>query len=105
MRGARVVVAVLVMALFCVSLLAGAAVAAEKVSVKGKVKDYDVAQKTVTVTVDGKDTTFVVENETVLKKLDDRIVQGDEVKVKYTEEGGKNVIKGSNDLKGTKAGC
>ncbi|MFO0751877.1 MAG: hypothetical protein U0411_00945 [Thermodesulfovibrionales bacterium] len=97
--------ALLVMALFCAALIAGAATAADKISVKGKVKDYDLAQKTVTVTVGEKDMTFVVENESALKKLDDRILKGDEVKVKYTEEGGKNVIKGSNDLKGTKPGC
>lgn len=99
-------IAALVMALFILSLGLGAALAADKVIVKGKVKDYNLAEKTVTVTADdGKEMTFAVENETAFKKLDDKILKGDEVKIKYTEEGGKKVIKGSNDLRGTKPGC
>jgi hypothetical protein len=98
--------ALVTMALFCMTLFAGVVVAAEKVTVLGKVKSYDLPNKTVTITTkEGKDMTFTVENETALKKLDDRIMAGDEVKIKYVNEGGKNVIKGSNDLKGTKAGC
>lgn len=98
-------VAVLVVTLFCVALFAGMAIAAEKMEGKGKIKDYDLNKKTVVVTIDGKDTTFVVEHEGALKKLGDRLEKGDEVKVKYTNDGGKNVIKSFNDLKGTKPGC
>ncbi|MEW5744285.1 MAG: hypothetical protein AB1805_02415 [Nitrospirota bacterium] len=105
MKASRVI-ALAVMALFSIALLSGVVLAAEKVTVKGKVKDYDLAGKTVTITTDdGKDMTFAVENESAMKKLDDRILKGDEVKVKYVSEGGRNVIKGSNDLRGTKAGC
>lgn len=96
--------AVLVVTLFCVALFAGVALA-EKMEAKGKIKDYDLNKKTVVVTIDGKDMTFVVEHEGALKKLGDRLEKGDEVKVKYTNEGGKNVIKSFNDLKGTKPGC
>lgn len=105
MKASRVI-ALLVAALFSVTLVAGVALAADKVIVKGKIKDYDISKRTVTVSTDnGKDMTFVIENDTALKKLDDRLLKGDEVKIKYVDEGGKMVIKGSNDMKGTKAGC
>lgn len=98
-------VAVLVMAFFCIAIVAGAVLAADKIEVKGKIKDFDLAKKIVVVTVDGKDMTFDVQHEGALKKLGDRLDRGDEVKIKYTTEGGKNVIKGFNDLRGTKPGC
>ncbi|MBI3592543.1 MAG: hypothetical protein HY099_03560 [Nitrospirae bacterium] len=104
MKVSRVMV-VLAAIIFCVAMLAGVAMAADKLEVKGKIKGYDLNNKTVVVTVDGKDMTFVVEHEEALKKLDDRIVKGDKVKIKYIIKDGKNIIKGSNDLKGANAGC
>lgn len=104
MKASRVA-AVLVSAIFCMALFAGVVMAEDMVKAKGTIKDYDISNKTVVVTIEGKDMTFVVENETALKKLDDRIEKGDEVKIKYASKDGKNIIKGSNDLKGTKAGC
>lgn len=97
---------VLMMVVMSVTLVAGFAVAAEKISVKGKIKDFNIDEKTVTVTTDdGKDMTFVIENEKALNKLDDRLFKGDEVKIKYVIENGKNVIKENNDMRGTKPGC
>ncbi|MDA8241128.1 MAG: hypothetical protein M0Z67_12260 [Nitrospiraceae bacterium] len=99
-------VSVIVIAMLCVSMIAGVAFAEEKISVKGKIKDYDIDNKTVVVTMDdGKDMTFIIENEKALQKLDDRLFKGDEVKIKYVVEGGKNVIKLNSDFKGTKPGC
>jgi|SRR5208283_5527280 len=98
-------VAVLMMMFFCVAIVAGAVLAADKIEVKGKIKDFDIAKKTVVVDVGGKDMTFEVQHEGALRKLGDRLDRGDEVKIKYTTEGGKNVIKGFMDLKGTKPGC
>lgn len=100
------VTAILVAALFCVSLFSGLVMAEEKIKVQGTIKDYDIGKKVVLInTADGKEMSFVVENESALKKLDDRLFRDDEVKIKYVIMDGKNVIKGSNDLKGTKPGC
>ena len=105
MKMARALTAVLVV-LLGVMLLAGAALAEEKMDIKCKIKDYDLDNKTLVVTTDaGKEMTFIVENEKALKKLDDRLFTGDEVKIRYTVKDGKNVIGGANDLKGTKPGC
>lgn len=90
----------------CIAILGGMASAEEKISVKGKIKSYDIEAKTVTVvTDDGKEMTFTIESDKALKKLDDRLFKDDEVKVRYIIIDGKNVIKDSNDLKGTKPGC
>ncbi|HEX8947472.1 MAG TPA: hypothetical protein VF790_00845, partial [Dissulfurispiraceae bacterium] len=84
----------------------GISLAADKIKVKGKIKEYDLTNKTVVVTTDdGKELAFTIESEGALKKLDDRLYKGDEVKIKYIEKDGKNVIPDTNDLKGTKAGC
>lgn len=105
MKASRVVT-VLLMAFFCMSLFAGLVMAEEKIKVQGKIKDYDLDKKTVVVITDsGKEMTFVIENESALKKLDDRLFRDDEVKIRYIVIDGKNVIQGSNDLKGTKPGC
>src|SRR5512143_3165335 len=105
MKTARTLTAVLTLVLG-VLLLAGAALAEEKMDIKGKIKEYDLDNKTLVVTTDaGKEMTFIVENEKALKKLDDRLFAGDEVKIRYTVKDGKNVISGANDLKGTKPGC
>jgi len=94
------------MAAFCVVLLTGFSVAEEKLSVKGKIKDYDLDAKTLVIrTDDGKEMTFLIRNEKALIKLDDRLFKDDEVKIRYTVKDGKNVIDGANDLKGTKPGC
>ncbi len=99
-------VPVIVIAILCVSMIAGIAIAEEKISAKGKIKDYDIDNKTVVVTMDdGKDMTFIIENEKALQKLDDMLFKGDEVKIKYVIEDGKNKVKLNSDFKGTKPGC
>lgn len=82
-----------VLAIFCMAMLTGVAVAEEKVSIKGKVKSIDVNTKTVVVdTEDGKAVTITVEDEETLNKLKDgRISTDDDVKVKYVIKDGKNV--------------
>lgn len=82
-----------VLAIFCMAMLTGVAMAEEKVSIKGKVKSIDLNTKTVVVaTEDGKNVTITVEDEETLKKLKDgRISIDDDVKVKYVVKDGKNV--------------
>jgi len=105
MKAARLVT-LSVLAVFCMALLAGFAMAEEKMDFKGKIKNYDLDAKTVTVVSgDGKEMTFTVENEKALKKLDDRLFPDDEVRIKYIIKDGRNIIKENNDLRGTKAGC
>jgi Cu/Ag efflux protein CusF len=105
MKTSRIVV-VLALVVCCFVLAAGLAAAEEKVSVKGKIKAYDLEAKTVTVvTDDNKEMTFVVKSDKALQKLDDRLFKGDEVKVRYIIKDGKNLIQDTNDLKGTKPGC
>ncbi|MDA8431746.1 MAG: hypothetical protein M0Z60_02140 [Nitrospiraceae bacterium] len=99
-------VSVILIAMLCVSLIGGVVLAEDKISVKGKIKDYDIDNKTVVVTLDdGKEMTFVIENDNALKKLDDRLFKGDEVKIRYIVEDGKNKVKLNSDFKGTKPGC
>lgn len=99
-------IAVSVLTIFCIAMFAGFAIAEDKIDVKGKIKDYNLDAKTlVLVADDGKEMTFTIENEKALKKLDDRLFPGDEVKIKYIIKDGKNLIKENNDLRGTKAGC
>lgn len=87
-------------------VLVGAAVAGDKIFVKGKITDYDLDERTLTINADsGEEMEFVIENDVALFKLDDRLYEDDEVKVNYVVEGDKKVIKGSSDLKGTKPGC
>jgi len=105
MKATRLI-AVSVLAIFCIAMFAGFALAEEKISTKGKIKSYDLDEKTVVVaTDDGKEMTFTIENEKALKKLDDRLFPGDEVKIKYIIKDNKNIIKENNDLRGTKPGC
>ena len=105
MRISKAVSFTLIAMLF-ISLIAGVVLAEEKTSVKGKIKDYDIDNKTVVVTCDdGKEMTFVIENDKALQKLDDRLFKGDEVKVRYIVEDGKNKVKLNSDFKGTKPGC
>lgn len=97
---------VAVMAAFCIALIAGFSLAEEKLSAKGKIKDYDLEAKTLVIkTDDGKEVTFIIKNEKALIKLDDRLFRDDEVKIRHSVKDGKNVIEGTNDLKGTKPGC
>lgn len=95
-----------VLAIFCIAMFAGFALAEEKISTKGKIKSYDLdAKALVVVTDDGKEMAFTIENEKALKKLDDRLFQDDEVKIKYITKDAKNIIQENNDLRGTKPGC
>lgn len=82
-----------VLAIFCLTMLTGIAIAEEKVSIKGRVKSIDVNAKTSVVTTeDGKDVTITVEDEETLNKFKDgRIGTDDDVKVKYVVKDGKNV--------------
>ena len=99
-------IAVSVLAIFCIAMFAGFAIAEEKINVKGKIKEYDLDAKTVVIKADdGKEMTFIIEDAKALKKLDDRLFPGDEVKIKYIIKDNKNIIKENNDLRGTKAGC
>jgi len=85
---------------------AGVSMAAGKTLVKGRIVEYDLDAQTVTIKADdGKQMTFVIEDDVALFKLDDRLYEADEVKIKYVVEDGKNVIKEGGDLKGTKPGC
>ncbi len=97
---------VLIIACFCIAVLTGTGFAEEKLSIKGKIKEYDLEAKTlVIITDDGKEMKFAITNEKALQKLDDRLFEDDEVKIRYTIKDGQNVIESSNDLKGTKLGC
>lgn len=84
---------VAVLAIFCIAILSGIAMAEEKVSIKGKVKSINVDAKTAVVTTeDGKDVNITVEDEETLNKFKDgRISIDDDVKVKYIIKDGKNV--------------
>jgi hypothetical protein len=81
-----------VLAIFCIAMLTGVAMAEEKVSVKGNVKSIDIDSKTAVVNADGKDIKIIVEDkETLAKFKDGRISVDDEVKVKYIIKDGKNI--------------
>lgn len=100
------IVAVLALVVCCFVLAAGLAAAADKISVKGKIKEYNLEAKTVTVvTDDSKEMTFVIKSDKALQKLDDRLFKDDEVKIRYIIKDGQNLIQDTNDLKGTKPGC
>lgn len=87
------VVIVSILAIFCIAILTGIAIAEEKVSIKGKVKSIDVNAKTAVVTTeDGKDITITVLDEETLNKFKDgRISIDDDVRVKYVVKDGKNI--------------
>ena len=104
MKAARVLIISLA-AILCLSLISGVAMAEDKTRVKGLIVTFDLDERTVTVDVDGKEMTFYVENDVALFKLDDRLWEDDEVKIRYVVEGDRMVIKEANDLKGTKPGC
>ncbi|MBF0557868.1 MAG: hypothetical protein HQL08_03705 [Nitrospirae bacterium] len=94
------------LAVFSIMLFAGITAAEDKILIKGNIKNFNIKERTVTVTTaEGKDMTFVIENDSALKKLGDSLEKGDEVKIKYIIHENKNIIKGGSDLKGTKAGC
>ena len=104
MKTARVMALTLAVML-CFAVVSGAALAEDKIKVKGIIVSFDLDERTVTVDIDGEEMTFYVENDVALFKLDDRLWEEDEVKIKYLVEDGKNVVKEANDMKGTKPGC
>ena len=104
MKAARIL-AITLAAVLCISVLSGVAMAEDKVRVKGLIVTFDLDERTVTVDVDGEEMTFYIENDVALFKLDDRLWEEDEVKIRYVVEGDKKVIKEANDMKGTKPGC
>ena len=83
------------------------ALAEDKITIRGKINAYDLKAQTLAVTVEetNKDITFVIQDDKALHKLGDRLFVGDKVRVRYTTEDGKNVIKTTHDLKGMKPGC
>jgi len=100
------VLAIMLALMMAMSAFSVVSMAAEKTLVKGTIVEYDLDEQTVTIkTDDGKRMTFVIEDDVALFKLDDRLYEEDEVKIKYLVEDGKNVIKEGGDLKGTKPGC
>lgn len=122
--------AVLMVGVFCLTMVVAPVAAAEKktvkadekaaekvekkataeaeggvIQVKGIIVDYDLKASTVTVKIDGKDMVFHVENKKAMGKLETRLFPDDEVKINYIVKDGKNIIKGKSDLMGTKPGC
>lgn len=98
--------AVVLLGLLILGFASGEILAVEKIKIKGIIKEYDVKEKTITITTpDKKEMTFVIESKKALDKLDDRLFAGDEVKIQYFVRDGKNIIQDTNDLKGTKPGC
>ncbi|MDA8213659.1 MAG: hypothetical protein M0Z64_00095 [Nitrospiraceae bacterium] len=86
------VIMVSVLAIFCLAMLTGVALAEEKISIKGKVTSIDLNTKTAVINADSKDVTITVEDsETINKLTDGRISVDDDVKVKYIIKDGKNV--------------
>ena len=77
----------------CLTVLAGAAGAEERIS--GKVKSIDLETNTVVVTTyEGQEVTITIsaEDTLTLKKLKERLIRvDDDVKVKYISKDGKNV--------------
>ena len=105
MKAGKAAVLIVLIALVAV-FAAGMVFADDKIAVKGKIKSFDIDDRTLTVTIDGGEVMqFVVKDDMALGKLGDRLFEGDEVKIKYVIEQGKKVIKESGDLRGTKAGC
>lgn len=84
---------ILLVTIFCISLVTGVSYSEEKISIKGKVKSIDIEKKSVVVTTDeGKDVTITVEDDETLNKLKDgRISVDDDVKVKYIKRDDKNI--------------
>jgi ABC-type glycerol-3-phosphate transport system substrate-binding protein len=80
-------------AALCLTVLAGAAGAEEKVN--GTVKSIDLDAKTVVVTsFEGQEVTITISDEdtvTLVKLKEKRIKVEDDVKVKYVKKDGKNV--------------
>ncbi|CAK0747660.1 conserved hypothetical protein [Gammaproteobacteria bacterium] len=81
------------------------AIAEDKITVKGKITAYDLEEKTLSVEVEKKEILFVVQDSKALGMLDDQLVVGDEVRVRYLVQDGKNVINSGPDLKSTRPGC
>ncbi len=91
MKVSRAVI-ISVLAIFCLAMLSGIALAEEKISIKGKVKSIDLNTKTAVINADSKDVTITVEDSGTINKLTDgRISVDDDVKVKYIIKDGKNV--------------
>lgn len=82
-----------VVALLCLTWLAGLATAEEKMTLLGKVMEIDLERQTVRVKpYVGEEVLIKIEDEVTMKKLrTGRIRAGDEVKVKYVIRAGENV--------------
>ena len=97
---------IVAMTLFCCLQFLSVAMAEDKVLVKGKITEYNVAQKTLVVAIDGgQNMTFLVQDSKSLGLLDDQLFVGDAVKVHYLVKDGKNLITDPGDLKSARPGC
>jgi hypothetical protein len=105
MMKTRGMITIILAAMLVLTVFTGIALAEDKIKVKGLIVTFDLDERTVTVDVDGEEMTFYIENDIALFKLDDRLWEEDEVKIRYVVEGEKKVIKEANDMKGTKPGC
>jgi hypothetical protein len=105
MMKTRGMITIILVAMLVLTVFTGIALAEDKIKVKGLIVTFDLDERTVTVDVDGEEMTFYIENDIALFKLDDRLWEEDEVKIRYVVEGEKKVIKEANDMKGTKPGC
>jgi hypothetical protein len=105
MMKTRGMITIILVAMLVLTVFTGIALAEDKIKVKGIIVTFDLDERTVTVDVDGEEMTFYIENDIALFKLDDRLWEEDEVKIRYVVEGEKKVIKEANDMKGTKPGC
>ncbi|MGE5237452.1 MAG: hypothetical protein ACM3ON_01480 [Chloroflexota bacterium] len=87
------VVAFLSAMILGVALITGAVGAQEKISIKGRVTIINLSTNTVVVTTfDKREIELLIEDELTLDKLrKGKVVEGDEVNVKYVIRDGKNV--------------
>jgi hypothetical protein len=77
----------------------GPAIAGEKIKVKGRIKDYDISNKTLVIETDGgKKMTFVIEDAKELNKFGFTFCRHDVVRIKYVVKEGRNVIDGTDDI-------
>ncbi len=78
---------------FLVSAVAGISDAQETITINGIVKKIDLSNKTAVVsTYEGELVTVIVEDKSTLNKFEDgRIMEGDEIKVRYKTIDGKNI--------------
>ena len=95
---------IVIMVIFCMQF-SDITMADDKISVKGKISGYNLEQKVLMVTVDGKDMSFLIQDDKALGMLDDQLYSGDDVKIRYSAKDGKNIIDSARDLRSARPGC